>query len=76
MNKSSSKCQGTQEWSVKTVNCCTGCSHNCRYCYAKEMAVRFKQVESKDWPLERVRENYVYKRRKKIPRSSHVSIFA
>ena len=26
---------GTQEWSVKTVNCCTGCSHDCRYCYAK-----------------------------------------
>ncbi len=26
---------GTSEWSVKTVNCCTGCSHDCRYCYAK-----------------------------------------
>ena len=38
------KNQGTQEWSVKTINCCTGCSHDCRYCYAKGMAVRFKQV--------------------------------
>ena len=37
------KTHGTQEWSVKTVNCCTGCSHDCRYCYAKGMAVRFRQ---------------------------------
>jgi len=27
---------GTQEWSVKTVNCITGYSHNYRYCYAKD----------------------------------------
>jgi DNA repair photolyase len=35
---------GTKEWADKTVNCCTGCSHDCLYCYAKGMAVRFKQV--------------------------------
>ena len=43
-NQKPSNCGGTQEWSVKTVNCTTGCSHDCRYCYAKGMAVRFKQV--------------------------------
>ncbi len=56
---------GTSEWSVKTVNCCTGCSHDCRYCYAKGMAIRFKQVTASQWPLERVREKDVIKRHKK-----------
>ncbi|WP_319406213.1 radical SAM protein [uncultured Desulfosarcina sp.] len=53
---------GTQEWSVKTVNCVTGCSHNCLYCYAKGMAVRFKQVTPEEWPIERVRPHDVAKR--------------
>ena len=50
---------GTQEWSVKTVNCCTGCSHDCLYCYAKGMAIRFKQVTADQWPLERIRNKDV-----------------
>ena len=58
------KNHGAQEWSVKTVNCCTGCSHDCRYCYAKGMAVRFKQVTESQWPLERIRPNDVIKRHK------------
>ena len=56
---------GTQEWSVKTINCCTGCSHDCRYCYAKGMAVRFRQVTESQWPLERIRPNDVIRRHKK-----------
>ena len=56
---------GTSEWSVKTVNCCTGCSHDCLYCYAKEMANRFDQVTASQWPLERVRQHDVKKRHKK-----------
>ncbi len=67
MIKKSIKCEGTQEWSVKTVNCCTGCSHDCLYCYAKEMAVRRKQLTVGQWPLERVREKDVYKSHKKYP---------
>ena len=59
------KTHGTQEWSVKTVNCCTGCSHDCRYCYAKGMAIRFKQVTASQWPLERIRKNDVIRRHKK-----------
>ena len=55
---------GTQEWSVKTVNCITGCSHDCRYCYAKGMAIRFKQVTPEEWPIERVRDHDVAKRHK------------
>ena len=56
---------GTQEWSVKTINCCTGCSHDCRYCYAKEMAIRFKQLTASQWPLERIRTADVNKLQKK-----------
>ena len=46
---------GTQEWATKTVNCCTGCSHDCIYCYAKGMAIRFKQLTPVQWPIERIR---------------------
>ena len=57
---------GTQEWSVKTINCCTGCSHDCIYCYAKGMAVRYKQVTPGQWPLERLRQKDVDKIYKKF----------
>jgi DNA repair photolyase len=56
---------GTSEWSVKTVNCCTGCSHDCVYCYAKEMALRFGQITASQWPLEQIRQPDVRKRHKK-----------
>ncbi len=59
------KVNGTSEWSVKTVNCCTGCSHDCRYCYAKGMAIRFRQVTAEQWPLERIRTKDVIKTHKK-----------
>ncbi len=53
---------GTQEWAEKTVNCCTGCSNNCRYCYARQMAVRFRQVTEDQWPDVRIREHDVVKK--------------
>jgi len=59
------KVHGAREWSVKTVNCCTGCSHDCRYCYAKGMAVRFRQLTESQWPIERIRPDDVIKRHKK-----------
>jgi len=64
-SRSKTKNHGTQEWSVKTINCCTGCSHDCHYCYAKGMAIRFKQVTARHWPHERIRPNDVSKRHKK-----------
>ena len=63
--KNKSGGHGTQEWSVKTVNCVTGCSHDCLYCYAKGMAIRFRQVTSEEWPIERVRPHDVARRQKK-----------
>jgi DNA repair photolyase len=65
MKKKKKNSHGTQEWSVKTINCCTGCSHDCRYCYAKEMAIRFGQVTKDQWPLERIRPADVDKLQKK-----------
>jgi DNA repair photolyase len=56
------KQQHFHDWTVYSVNCCSGCSNNCRYCYAKGMAVRFGQLTPEDWPLERVRPKDVAKK--------------
>lgn len=44
---------GTREWAEKTANCVLGCAHNCRYCYAKTMAIRFRRKTSATWPEEK-----------------------
>jgi len=52
-----SKCEknkitsGTKEWADSNVNCYFGCSNDCRYCYAKKMAIRFKRKTEKSWKL-------------------------
>jgi len=47
MNK---KKTGTREWAENTVNIQLGCEHNCRYCYARADALRFKRIaEAADW---------------------------
>ena len=58
------KFYGFKDWAVHSVNCCTGCSNNCRYCYARGMAIRFKRTTAEQWPLERVRQKDVEMRRK------------
>ena len=45
---------GTREWASHNVNICNGCSHDCRYCYARSMAVRFKRRTAETWHLEEV----------------------
>ncbi len=40
---------GTKEWACKTVNVCMGCSHDCAYCYAKSMAIRFGRSSVGTW---------------------------
>lgn len=54
----------TQDWADKTINFCTGCPNDCKYCYAKGMAVRFNQVKEDDWPNIRLREHDINKRHK------------
>lgn len=54
---------GTREWAKHNYNVCRGCSNNCRYCYAREMALRFKQIATpEDWKKEVVIEKKVAKR--------------
>jgi DNA repair photolyase len=48
---------GTGEWASKTLNFINGCSHDCKYCYAKSIAIRFKRKTSENWKDEEVIEN-------------------
>lgn len=41
--------KGTKEWADTNVNCVAGCSHDCKYCYAKRMAIRFKRATAETW---------------------------
>jgi DNA repair photolyase len=50
---------GTKEWANKNVNCMIGCSNDCRYCYAKKSAMRFKRIEKdSDWALMKPNDKY------------------
>lgn len=40
---------GTREWAEKTANCIVGCGHDCKYCYAKAMAIRFGRAAPSTW---------------------------
>ena len=53
---------GTKEWSDYNINCVTGCSHDCRYCYAKSMAIRFKRKTSDTWKDEEIRTSQLSKK--------------
>jgi len=41
--------QGTKEWADTNINLYYGCSNDCRYCYAKKMAIRFKRKTNESW---------------------------
>lgn len=56
---------GTEEWAVKTVNIINGCSHNCRYCYAKAMAVQYKRKTIDNWHIEEINLEQLKMKRKK-----------
>jgi DNA repair photolyase len=49
---------GVAEWAEFSVNIGTGCSHNCRYCFACNNAVWRRQIPSRaDWTNERLKSN-------------------
>lgn len=61
------KITGTKEWSNHSVNCVRGCSHDCKYCYARHReVVRFKRIKEEDWPRMEVNEKAVDQYRKKL----------
>lgn len=58
---------GTKEWATSNVNLISGCSHNCRYCYAKKMAIRFGRKTELTWKIMELNKNKLnqqYKKRK------------
>lgn len=65
MKRPTKKISGTREWSVKSVNCVSGCEHRCRYCYARYNAVeRYGRIATGDWPAMQIRPHDVRKRHK------------
>lgn len=57
---------GTREWASHNANCIFGCSHNCRYCYARAMAVQFGRKTLASWPNEEVNMSAVHSPRGRI----------
>ena len=52
---------GTKEWADSNVNCYLGCSNDCRYCYAKKMAIRFKRKTARNWRIMIPNQKYIDK---------------
>ena len=50
-----------QDWVVKTVSCCNGCSNDCIYCFAKGDAVNKKRMALYEWKEGKVRPHDVDK---------------
>ena len=40
---------GVGEWAAASENYQDGCEHDCRYCYAKAMAIRFHRATPESW---------------------------
>lgn len=54
---------GVAEWAPSSCNIQTGCEHACKYCYAREMAVRYKRATLKSWAVPVIRQAEVDKGR-------------
>lgn len=53
---------GTKEWSNYSVNIVKGCKHNCRYCYAAAMALRFRRIHDRgSWEVMEINESALNK---------------
>lgn len=46
---------GTKEWANVNFNFINGCTHDCKYCYSKEMAIRFERKSPETWKKEDLR---------------------
>ena len=53
---------GTREWADYNVNCVSGCSNECRYCYAKMMAKRFGRATDETWKIMKINPASVNKK--------------
>ena len=57
---------GTYEWAVTNANFINGCSNNCKYCYSREMAIRFKRKNTDNWHIEEINPSQYNKKFKKV----------
>lgn len=48
-NKNQHVTLGTKEWADYNVNCAKGCTNDCKYCYAKMIAMRFGRCTNETW---------------------------
>lgn len=64
--KNDKKVFGTYEWAVENANFINGCSNNCKYCYSREMAIRFKRKKSDNWHIEEVNLSQFNKKVRKV----------
>lgn len=76
----SDKVFGTTEWAKYNYNFIIGCKNDCKYCYSKEMSIRFKRKTSDNWKFEDVNTVKVfsnfrsYDGRVMVPSSHDLSI--
>lgn len=68
--------EGTKEWADSNVNIYNGCSNNCRYCYAKKMAIRFKRKTHETWKImepnmKKIEKGYAKRKGRVMFPSSH-----
>jgi DNA repair photolyase len=68
---------GTREWSEKSENICKGCSHNCRYCYARHNALKkfFTIKSTEEWPEMKLNTKKIDKYSKSYPKVNGVIMF-
>ncbi len=57
---------GTHEWAEHSANFIDGCKHDCKYCYSKEMAIRFHRKTPENWKNEKIRKKSLRKIFKKL----------
>lgn len=55
IKKKEKKAFGTKEWAEVNFNFINGCEHDCKYCYSKEMAIRFERKSPSTWKNEELR---------------------
>lgn len=56
---------GVAEWG-KSYNFVSGCFNNCKYCYAKQIAIRFGRKTPETWVLEEINHKSLNQKFKKV----------
>lgn len=60
--------RGTREWAVANIDCCTGCPHDCLYCYARyDAVVKRGIISSQEWSQVKVRCEEVVRKQPLFP---------